>query len=93
MFVKLSFDCNLYGEIMKTVDNLNITSLSIRNKSEVMGETKNCNRRVVVHLPKHMNDRLQEISNEMNVNVTEIIRQAINSLLINCKDLIDENNY
>lgn len=93
MFVKLSFDCNLYGEIMKTVDNLNISYLSIRNKSEVMGSTKDYTSRFGLRLPKQMNDKLQSIADDLNVNVTELIRQAIILLITNCEDIINENDY
>ena len=77
---------------MKTIDNLNITSLSVRNKSEVMGSTKDYKARLNLNLSKEMNDKLQRISEDLNANVTEIIRQVINSIISNCEDLANENN-
>ena len=78
---------------MKTIDNLNITSLSVRNKSEVMGETKNCEGRLGIRLSKQTNDRLQIIADELNANATEMIRQAVITLISHCEDIINENDY
>lgn len=78
---------------MKTVDNLNITSFSVRNKAEVMGSTKDYESRLGLRLPKRTNERLQEIADELNVNATEIIRQTVITLITCCEDIINENDY
>ena len=76
---------------MKTIDNLNITSISIRNKCEVMGSTKDYKARLGLNLSKEMNDKLQLISNDLDANVTEIIRQTINTLTEALEEFANEN--
>lgn len=76
---------------MKTIDNLNITSISIRNKCEVMGSTKDYKARLGLNLSKEMNDKLQLISNDLDANVTEIVRQTINLIISSREDLANED--
>lgn len=78
---------------MKTIENLNITSLNIRNKTEVMGSTKSYYKRLNLSIDDGLNLKLQEISDTLNVNVTEIIRQIISVIVCKCEGIINENNY
>lgn len=76
---------------MKTIDNLNITSISIRNKCEVMGSTKDYKKRLGILLSKETNDKLQMISDDLNANVTEIIRQSVSVILDKYGEIEDED--
>jgi hypothetical protein len=78
---------------MKTIKNLNITSLNIRNKTEVMGSTKSYYKRLNLSLDYELNIKLQEIAETLNVNATEIIRQIISVIIGECEEIINENNY
>lgn len=76
---------------MNTIDKLNITSISIRNKCEVMGSTKDYKARLGLNLSKEMNDKLQLISNDLDANVTEIIRQSVSIILDKYGEVTDED--
>jgi hypothetical protein len=78
---------------MKTIENLNITSLNIRNKTEVMGSTKSYCKRLNLSLDNELNIKLQGIAETLNVNATEIIRQIISVIIGECEEIINENNY
>lgn len=78
---------------MKTIENLNITSLSLREHGDLYGSGKEYTKRIGLPVDDEFNKRLKIISNEIGVKPTEIVRQAISILIIKCEDLINENDY
>lgn len=78
---------------MKTIENLNITSISFRTKNELYGTGKHYLKRINVPLDESFNERLKLISKEIGIKPTEIIRQGIELIINSCEELINENDY
>jgi hypothetical protein len=56
-----------------------------------MGSTKDYKARLGLILSKEMNDKLQLISNDLDANVTEIIRQSVSVILDEYGEIEDED--
>jgi hypothetical protein len=56
-----------------------------------MGSTKDYKARLGLNLSKEMNDKLQLISNDLDANVTEIIRQSVSVILDEYGEIEDED--
>lgn len=77
---------------MKTIDNLNITSITFREYRDLYGSGKEYKKRIRLALEEDFNDRLKTVSNELNIPATEIIRQIITLVISKCEGLTDEDN-
>lgn len=77
---------------MKTIDNLNITEITFRNHKEFYGSGKTQEKRLALLLEDSFNKKLNEISKEIGVKTTEIIRQTILLVVTQCEDTINEND-
>ena len=71
---------------MKTINNLNIKFVSIRDKQEVMGtgvtdSSAMIPKRINANMSIELNEKLKGIALELNVNVTEIIRSVLTAFV------------
>lgn len=78
---------------MKTIDNLNITSITFREYRDLYGSGKEYSKRINIPLENLLNEKLKIVSAEIGINPTEIIRQSISLISEKCKDMINENDY
>jgi hypothetical protein len=56
-----------------------------------MGSTKDYKKRLGILLSKETNDKLQMISEDLDANVTEIIRQSVSVILDKYGEIEDED--
>ena len=77
---------------MKTIENLNITSLTLRDWNDLYGSGRNYTKRLGFPIEDDFNNRLKKIAEDIGIRPTEIIRQAIEAILIECKGYINEND-
>lgn len=78
---------------MRTINNLNITSLTCRNLVESYGFGKGYECRLALPVTIELNEKLELICKEIGTKKTELIRAAILAILDSCKEIIDENDY
>lgn len=76
---------------MKTIDNLNITSITLRETKELYGSGKEYKKRIGIMIEDEINDRLKNISADIGIKSTEIIRQSIATVLEKYGEITDED--
>jgi hypothetical protein len=78
---------------MKTIDNLNITSITFREYRDLYGSGKEYKKRLNLPVEDSFNEKLKSVANEIGIRPTELIRQSISLIIEKCEDLINENDY
>lgn len=77
---------------MKTIDNLNITSITFRETKDLYGSGKEYKKRIGIKIDNEFNEKLKAISNDIGIPATEIIRQIISTILTVREDMTNETN-
>lgn len=77
---------------MKTIDNLNITSITFRETKDLYGSGKEYKKRIGIKIENEFNEKLKAISNDIGIHTTEIIRQIISTILTVREDMTNETD-
>lgn len=77
---------------MKTIDNLNITSIAFRETKDLYGSGKEYKKRIGIKIENEFNEKLKAISNDIGIHTTEIIRQIISTILTVREDMTNETD-
>lgn len=76
---------------MKTIDNLNITSITFRETKDLYGSGKEYKKKINIMIEDELNNRLKIISNDIGIKATEIIRQSVSIILDKYGEVTDED--
>lgn len=77
---------------MKTIDNLNITSITFRETKDLYGSGKEYKKRIGIKINNKLNERLKSVSDDIGIPSTEIIRQIVSVILVARGDMTNETD-